>query len=107
LLKLNLQIVLEKCRNQQAELGALKDKAKSFVVDDLYYFDPQALGLKMNYRKDSVDEAIKGLRDATDDKARREAVDALEVAIQRLRMELGKKDAGKKDAGKKDASKNK
>jgi RNA polymerase sigma factor (sigma-70 family) len=97
LLKLNLQIVLEKCRNQQAELAALKDKAKIVVMDDLYL---NPLGATMTDRKESVDEAIKRLRDTTDDMARREAVDALELAIQRLRMELPKKDAVKKDADK-------
>jgi hypothetical protein len=45
----------------------------------------------------SINDALKKLREATDDKTRREAADALDLAVQRLRQELGQ---GKKDAGK-------
>jgi hypothetical protein len=40
---------------------------------------------------------LKKLREATDDKTRREAADALDLAVQRLRQEmsLGKKDLAK------------
>jgi hypothetical protein len=39
----------------------------------------------------SIHDALKRLRDATDDKTRRETIDALEQAVQRLREELGRK----------------
>jgi RNA polymerase sigma factor (sigma-70 family) len=103
LLKLNLQIVLEKCRTQQAELRAFKERPQAAMVDldvdsliqgtkvylDLAVTTPSAVT--------SIDGALKKLRDATDDKARREAAHALDLAVQRLHQELGQ---GKKELAK-------
>jgi hypothetical protein len=95
LLKLNLQIVLEKCRTQQAELRTLKDRPQGawFVDSNTVVLNERNLDLGVPIPKitavSSIDEAMKKLREATDDKARREAADALDLAVRRLHQELG------------------
>jgi RNA polymerase sigma factor (sigma-70 family) len=147
LLKLNLQIVLEKNLSLQAELHAVKaelhaveavpkrpigayvpapkspqdnvpktptasyvpapiSEAPKSPMGSYYpaqnpdapkspmgsYFSAQKPPLgDPNATMPSIHDALKRLRDATDDKTRRETIDALEQAVQRLREELGRK----------------
>jgi len=102
LLKLNLQIVLEKCRTQQAELRALKEQppAVRYSADGFfnqYQVVPDSGSMAKTTAVSGIDEALKKLREAMTDKARREAADALDLAVRRLHQELGqdKKDLAK------------
>jgi RNA polymerase sigma factor (sigma-70 family) len=102
LLKLNLQIVLEKCRTQQAELRALKEQppAVRYSADGFfnqYQLIPDSGSIAKTTAVSGIDEALKKLREAMTDKARREAADALDLAVRRLHQELGqdKKDLAK------------
>jgi hypothetical protein len=96
LLKLNLEVVLEKVRAQGAELRALRAKAKDaagkgvaladFDGDGLLDLDVANAGHGDPAR--DAEAAVKALREAKDDAARRRAVDALDRALRGLRWQL-------------------
>jgi HAMP domain-containing protein len=111
LLKLNLQVVLEKVRAQEIELRMLKDGAdakKSVQLGlgrALLDLDNDwALGTFANTptqpKAPSLDEAMKRLREAKSDPARRQAIEALEQAVQRLRHEMDQTKKRNDDLGK-------
>jgi RNA polymerase sigma factor (sigma-70 family) len=100
LLKLNLQVVLEKVRAQEAELRAAK--AREEVLGKRRAADAQrtygeavalyesVLAAKLDTAKSSdpaqqVEAALKAFREAKDPEARRRAADALEQAVKKLR----------------------
>jgi hypothetical protein len=105
LLKLNLEVVLEKVRAQEAELRTLRGQVKTpanghgvaFVdfdndgVVDLFVVNET--------RRDPLQEAeaaLKALREAGDTEAQRKAADALEKALKKLREQQKKQEgAGK------------
>jgi RNA polymerase sigma factor (sigma-70 family) len=104
LLKLNLQIVLEKCRTQQAELRTLKEQPSAdgwsmpaYPTTQKDFVPDLGIPIPKTTAVSSIDKAMKKLREATTDKARREAADALDLAVRRLHQELGqdKKDLAK------------
>ena len=99
LLKLNLQVVLEKLHAQEVELRTFRHKAASAnsaliflhkMVDldgdanpDLLIVNPNTKTSK--YRALTLGEALKRAREATSEETRREAFDALELAVQRMK----------------------
>jgi RNA polymerase sigma factor (sigma-70 family) len=100
LLKLNLQVVLEKVRAQEAELRAAK--AREEVLGKQRAADAQrtygeavalyesVLAARLDTVKSSdpaqqVETALKAFREAKDPEARRRAADALEAAVKKLR----------------------
>ena len=98
LLKLNLEVVLEKVRAQECELAALKAEGKGqggklgvrFTTQDGVPFVVDFGKMKLNVvaRPDpeaEAEAALKALRSAKDDKARAASLDALDKALQRLR----------------------
>jgi RNA polymerase sigma factor (sigma-70 family) len=113
LLKLNLEVVLEKVRAQEAELRALRpakaaaersardaEAARARAAAELsaleYARAVQLGGTKTKreeLRADALhvlEAALKALREARDDAARRSAVDALDRAVRALREHLRK-----------------
>jgi hypothetical protein len=107
LLKLNLEVVLEKVRAQEAELRTLRGQVKAplnalgvAVVD----FDRDGsvdLFVVNETRRDPLQEAeaaLKALREARNGEAQRKAADSLEKALQKLR-EQQKKQAGPANDG--------
>jgi RNA polymerase sigma factor (sigma-70 family) len=95
LLKLNLQVVLEKVRAQEAELKALKGQAKA-VRDHLDLgvgvVDLDGDGKFALYVANEgpnpvqqVEAALKAFREAKDTEAKRRAAEALEQAVKKLR----------------------
>jgi RNA polymerase sigma factor (sigma-70 family) len=105
LLKLNLQVVLEKVRAQEAELRALKQQARrgSYLNEANYSLNSYKEEAGVLYGKyalqpsraadQSLETAVKKLREANSDDARRQAAEALDRAVQKLRQELGLKKA--------------
>jgi RNA polymerase sigma factor (sigma-70 family) len=102
LLKLNLLVVLEKVRAQEAELRALREKKKEPVVRNVeaeFYYGLRQLAVQELEAKKaaagtttlSLEDAVHKLRGATTDEGRREAADALDRVVQRLRQELGQR----------------
>jgi RNA polymerase sigma factor (sigma-70 family) len=102
LLRLNLQVVLEKVRAQEAEIRALKDRVAVMRLGDRVPVvrDGDSQGIvdlvvrlpeTDRPAASSVDDALKRLREAKTDAAKRQAVEALEQAVQRLRQELQRK----------------
>jgi RNA polymerase sigma factor (sigma-70 family) len=113
LLRLNLQIVLEKVRGQETELQSLRKQATNWkpmqgaLIADLdsdgwvdLYITKDAKGNKLFLnevdgtiiRRDessgaikAAEDALKALREAKDKEGRRRATDALEKAIKKLR----------------------
>jgi RNA polymerase sigma factor (sigma-70 family) len=99
LLKLNLQVVLEKVRAQEAQIRELKEQHKLGVrVWDtetgraLREYE-RALALKVKLPEAAnplkeIDDALKLLRDAKDKDAKRRAVELLDKATRKLRDEV-------------------
>jgi RNA polymerase sigma factor (sigma-70 family) len=105
LLKLNLQVVLEKVRAQEAELRAAKAReevlgkrgaadAQRAYYDAVAVYEAQfgqaALAAKVDTVKSSdpaqqVETALKAFREAKGPEARRRAADALEQAVKKLK----------------------
>ncbi len=100
LLKLNLEVVLEKVKAQEAELRALKEKAKS---------EHEKTSIRLHYEMvpgtsvtryagdfrvrlvdplDAVEAALKTLRQSTDKDAKKRAADTLEQAAKKLRKQV-------------------
>jgi predicted DNA-binding protein (UPF0251 family) len=105
LLKLNLQVVLEKVRAQEAELRDLKGKQANKQVGVSAHTFADVIDLATRYQSEKlalpegkapviplVEDALQKVRLAGDETARRQALDALEQAVKRLRAELGVKD---------------
>ena len=103
LLKLNLAVVLEKVRVQEAELRALKGGHKAALGEketlsrdlalDLRVWDHPDTGRGPMGRGDTkaadvarvLDEALRALKGARDEGSRQKALDALEKAVKALR----------------------
>jgi hypothetical protein len=115
LLKLNLQVVLEKVRAQEAEIRTLKGQAwatsarwrlerlrserdlaplteaRGTVARELLFRALLSQAVKKAKPADPLKEAeaaLKALREARDDAAKRRAAEALEKAIKQLREQL-------------------
>jgi hypothetical protein len=116
LLKLNLQIVLEKVRGQETELQAMRKPATNWkpmqgaLIADLdndgwvdLYITKDAKGNKLFLNEvdgtlirrnesggaiKAAEDALKALREAKDKEGRRRATDALEKAIKKLREQV-------------------
>jgi RNA polymerase sigma factor (sigma-70 family) len=98
LLKLNLEVVLEKVRAQEAELRALRGRPGN--VERLAEWIAKGFDKPREAPKDKVsnrlpvdpaqqaEAALKALREAKDDAARQRAVDALERALRQLRERM-------------------
>jgi len=100
LLKLNLQVVLEKVRAQETELRTLRPNAAALhsyrVSSGIVDYDGDGFPDVLIFRPDpkksktppplSLGEALKRAREATSEETRREAFDALEQAVQRLKQ---------------------
>src|SRR5207249_3634977 len=77
LLKLNLEVVLEKVRAQEAELRALRGKAAHFELGlQKAALEALAVEIELKVRPDDVaarqaEAALKALREAKDDPSRR------------------------------------
>jgi RNA polymerase sigma factor (sigma-70 family) len=91
LLKLNLQVVLEKVRAQEAELTALRNQqvkaihfGKEAVLAD-FDIDGRLDLYIANVQPDPLDEAEAALKKLRQDPKDRQAADALEKALQRLK----------------------
>jgi RNA polymerase sigma factor (sigma-70 family) len=106
LLKLNLQVVLEKVRAQETEIRELKAKQKG----EVRLWDPdtgralneyrRALALRARVKAAAdplkeIDDALKLLREAKDKDAKRRATEMLEKATKKLRDQLKEGGAGK------------
>jgi RNA polymerase sigma factor (sigma-70 family) len=104
LLKLNLQVVLEKVRAQEAELRAAKEReevlGKRRAADaQRTYYDAVTLyelAVKVDTAKSpdpaqQIEAALKAFREAKDPDAKRRAADALEEAAKKLKEQPQKK----------------
>jgi RNA polymerase sigma factor (sigma-70 family) len=109
LLKLNLQVVLEKVKAQENEIRDLKATQKTAVR----LWDAQSGRALNEYRRalalrarpkpaasplKEIDDALKLLREAKDNDAKRRAAEMLEKATKRLREELNAGGADKRQA---------
>jgi RNA polymerase sigma factor (sigma-70 family) len=100
LLRLNLQVVLEKVRAQEAEIRELKGQRALIVpgqwdpdtVKALGFYPPaRALVVKAKVPANplqEIDDALKQLREAKDKEAKRRAAELLEKATKKLREQL-------------------
>jgi hypothetical protein len=100
LLKLNLQVVLEKVRAQEAELHTLREAKKAAGREATYEYVPGPPEMELRWAKDfhdgatrpdpaqDAEAAIKALREARDPEAKRRAADALQKALDKLREQL-------------------
>jgi RNA polymerase sigma factor (sigma-70 family) len=99
LLKLNLEVVLEKVRTQAAELRTLRGQVKAaaaanggdvfnVIVDTDGRVDLNVANSRPADLAHDAEAALKALREAKDDAARRRAVEALDRALGRLREQL-------------------
>jgi RNA polymerase sigma factor (sigma-70 family) len=84
LLKLNLQVVLEKVRAQEAELRSLRAQGKAAMVGDLDLDGKYDLFVT-NIQPDPLEEAEGALKKLRQDPKDRQAADALEQALKRLK----------------------
>jgi RNA polymerase sigma factor (sigma-70 family) len=95
LLKLNLEIVLEKVRTQEAELRTLREKVVSRYTK---FVDPGMVDLH-NYLEPSreplleAERILKALREARDQESRQRAADQLEKMLKMLREQSKKSEA--------------
>jgi hypothetical protein len=99
LLKLNLEVVLEKVRAQEAELRSLRRQVKATPKGEGVAFGdfdndgfPDIL-IVNEIRRDPLHEAeaaLKVLREASDQESRRRAADQLEKALKKVREQLKK-----------------
>lgn len=123
LLKLNLEVVLEKVRAQEAELRALRADAKHKAEkapqrDDLRFWTERAAWSQRMSHPDrqyvtpaqaeadrarlraarfaAAEAALKALRDARDSESRRHAADNLDKILKELREPAKQPDSGKK-----------
>jgi hypothetical protein len=115
LLKFNLEVVLEKCRAQEAELRALRGRVQAAagakgvgpevavfdaagVQDVLVARDSGQLVVKnvlvTPTAEQEVEAALKAFREAKDNEAKRRAAEKLEGALRKLRQQLQPKDQG-------------
>jgi RNA polymerase sigma factor (sigma-70 family) len=97
LLKLNLEVVLEKVRSQETELHTLRGQVKAASTDlgvtfvnldkdgslDLHVRVPQVPDPAQE-----AEAALKALREAKEPEAKRHAADALEKAVKKLKEQL-------------------
>jgi RNA polymerase sigma factor (sigma-70 family) len=108
LLKLNLQVVLEKVRAQEAELKSLKEKSvadkkalsdaklkeqRRFYAENVAGYErnvlyPSEYVVKPTDPVAAVEAALKALKEARDEKGKRQAAEALEKATQKLKQQL-------------------
>jgi RNA polymerase sigma factor (sigma-70 family) len=96
LLKLNLQVVLEKVRAQEAELHTLRGKARAHIVEKgaglFLDLDSEGADLVVGVLEtdpaQEAEAALKALREARDKEAKKRAADALDRALRRLREQL-------------------
>jgi RNA polymerase sigma factor (sigma-70 family) len=102
LLKLNLEVVLEKVRAQEGELRTLRGLVKATRYEKgvaLADFDNDGFAdifIVNEIRRDPLQEAetaMKALREARDTEAQRKAADSLEKALKKLREQQKKPDA--------------
>jgi hypothetical protein len=100
LLKLNLEVVLEKVRAQEAQLREFRaDKVARGAENALYgiaefhlreWVADAAVPGKATPGENALKEAesaLKALREAKDQNSRRNALDALETAVQKLKLQ--------------------
>jgi RNA polymerase sigma factor (sigma-70 family) len=96
LLKLNLEVVLEKVRAQEAELRTLRgqtaDAKKRYTLEvlDQYYDLLARQPVEKKPPSDPLkqaDAALKALREAKDPEGRRRATEALEKAVEKLKQQ--------------------
>jgi RNA polymerase sigma factor (sigma-70 family) len=98
LLKLNLEVVLEKVRAQANELEMVKQKARTAQAETLYRDQLAATGLAWLARQQNdklvrppapdVEALLRHLREAKTNDARTNAIDALEKALRQLREDV-------------------
>ena len=99
LLRLNLEVVLEKVRAQEAQLRDQREKAqaaqlraqKQDYVRAITLVPTKVWGTVRLVPEDATkhaETALKALREAKDDQSRRQAVDALDQAVRGLRKQL-------------------
>jgi RNA polymerase sigma factor (sigma-70 family) len=102
LLKLNLEVVLEKVRAQEAELRTLRGQVeatrngKGVAFADFDNDGFVDIFIVNQIRRDPLQEAesaLKALREARDAEAQRKAADALEQALKKLREQQKKPEA--------------
>jgi hypothetical protein len=103
LLKLNLEVVLEKVRAQEAELRTLRGQVKATPTEKLFVDltnDGIVDFIVVNEtRRDPLQEAdaaLKALRETADPASQRRAADQLDKALQKLREQLKKQEAPRK-----------
>jgi RNA polymerase sigma factor (sigma-70 family) len=98
LLKLNLEVVLEKVRAQETQLRELRTQkteqapqaALRWMADAEFRNWTIGLNYSTIVERDAIKEAeaaVKALREAKDNDSRRKAVDALENAVQKLKVQ--------------------
>jgi hypothetical protein len=98
LLKLNLEVVLEKVRSQETELRTLRGQVKVAIgegkaVVDFLNDGIVDLVIVNEVHRDPLHEAeaaLKELREASDQESRRRAADQLEKALKKVREQLKK-----------------
>jgi RNA polymerase sigma factor (sigma-70 family) len=115
LLKFNLELVLEKCRAQEAQLRALRDEKQAarttavapyreVLIRDLKTAN-EVRGVDLVTRttvrvastnpEQEVEAALKAFREASDNEAKRRAAEKLEGALKKLRQQLEPQDKGR------------
>jgi RNA polymerase sigma factor (sigma-70 family) len=115
LLKFNLELVLEKCRAQEAELRTLRGRMQAaagakgvgqvfadldadglldiVVATDQGRWVVKPVAATPNVEQE-VEAALKAFREASDNEAKRHAAEKLEGALKKLRQQLQPKDQG-------------
>ncbi len=100
LLKLNLEVVLEKVRGQATEIQVMKKDAASahriYFTEDLrtFYNNAKAGSTSTTSRAfaaPTVEDLLRNVREAKTDNARTKAVDALEKVVRHLRDDVPRK----------------